>query len=221
MNSKQKGVIFTVSDNGGKLNKTGGLAEYNAARRAQLAAIEVEYPVADIEAAKDPKTILWATTRLIEGDSWEVVRRKMGLGPSHVDRRWREIRKHILEQAVPENEDQTLKDYLDEQAQAIADLKEFILKIEQKIEATPSSKEEQKAHHQYYKYKLDALSKLVDETSKKAQHSLETHKAKKGLAKNIGTQIIIHNNIPRPQRNVPDIETSIKEIDAGPDSSDE
>lgn len=177
------------------------LKKYNNERRAMLAAVAVEFPVQSVEQARDPKILEWCTTQLTNGVDWEVLRRKLGLGPAHVDARWREIRKHIMAQAMPESIEDSLRLYYDEQAASIEEMRAFIAELDAKIDEEPENKEAVKAQHQFYRYKLDALSKILDERTKKVQQFLEVKKVKMGVAKHIGVQIIVQNNIPRPQRN--------------------
>lgn len=195
--SVPRGTDSTVSV-GGNIS----LNDYNRERRDRLSQIEVQYPVPDMETAKDPRTIEWCNQQLIKGVQWEELRRMLGLGPAHVDSRWREIRKQVLAQIVPEDPVEHLREAIADQLVVADQITEFIRDLDEKIEDVPKDKESMKTHHNFYKYKLDALKQLSEEKGKKLQAFLDTMKLKQGaVQKNLGVKIVFQSSIPRPERN--------------------
>lgn len=169
-------------------------------QQRRLADVPVELQVKDLDHAKTPEVIQFCVNHLVGGGRWEELRKKLGLGPAHLDYRWRRLREILVDGLVPTSEEQALKAQSDKRAYLVMKLEEFEQDLEGTIQVLGGGKEDMKAFSALMKLKLDTMKTLLEENSREFLAYVELQKAKKQDRIGRGTSVIIQNNfhIPRP-----------------------
>lgn len=161
-----------------------------------MSEIEVEMPVTNIKQARSKKVLEYCVKELSSGTTWSELRRKLGLGPTHVDARWRAIRELLTSAVLPKNEEEALKAQISSTEMMMAKLEELIEYIEERTSDKVGRKDEDK----FLKLQLDALKLQMERNEKRFEHFIEMKKLQKDDKKNQGPSIIYQNNyyVPRP-----------------------
>lgn len=190
-----------------------------------------------VEEAKSPSVLQWAHEQINNGQSWEFIRKELGLGLAADDKRWREVRRALQSADMPLTEDGSLielyQKQLDHQEKMLALLK----KIEDRVDAGPQDKVIErkkrfangdvvdlepvvvpdKTYHHFVRYNMEALEKMMKENQAQFQAFLESKKVKSGNRG--GVKINIYSNVPRPERTAVEVQQMIGDDDATGDDS--
>ena len=185
-----------------------------ARQKDELATVEVQLQVRDLAHAKSPEVISFATDHLVRGGTWAELRRLLGLGPSHLDKRWRAIREIVTGGLIPQSEDEALQAQGSMRNYLLGKLEDFMGDIEGIMLTMTDDKLDRGVMPAYMKIKLDALKALLEENNKSYENWLELHKARKADLKTQGPSIIIQNNyhIPRPGDTPREIQDVTKKV---------
>lgn len=186
-------------------------------RLERLRSLPILRQITTIDDAKSPENIQWCVEQLKKGMRFDELRHSLGLGPANIDHRWRTIRKIILDVALPDNEDQALDQCTNESRYLLTRLNDFLEDLDRKIEDGPYGEEQQKTHHNYWKFKLDALKLLIEENNKQLMNFQENKKIKKLESSKHGVSILIYNNIPRPVVDVSELQQKVIDLVAKSD----
>jgi hypothetical protein len=183
-------------------NQKPGLAAAQAAnirRQAELDSIEPVMEIPDVETAKSPEVLQFCEKELAGGTTWSVLRRKLGLGPANVDKRWRVIRDNILHQEIPESPEEYLKSVNATQEEILIHLQEQLDEIAVALKAMGSSEEEIKTKHHYFKMKTEIMEKMLKANSSRYERLLKAKKLRQNRqGRYQGINIHIHTKVPRP-----------------------
>jgi len=192
------------SGNGSRPNRrTSALAKANFAKdqlRKKLAQTPVELQVVDQEHVRSPEVIQFAIAHLSAGGTWEHLRYKLGLGPAHLDQRWRKLRELLVEGLAPASEQEALRAQADGRAYLITKVQDFEETLDQVLLVMGNSEEEKKSLPALMKLKLDAIKMQLDENARSFDAYVALKKAKEIDKRNQGVSILIQNNyhVPRP-----------------------
>ncbi len=166
-----------------------------------LEAIPCELQVRDADHARSPEVIQFALNHLAQGGTYEVLRKKLGLGPAHRDHRWRLVREVVNEGLIPTSESDALRQQADGRQYLVSKVEDMI----EDFEGLMSSLSDEKVGDrimlsQFMKFKLEALKLLMEENAKSFEAWATLQKIKVADRKTQGPSIIIQNNyhIPRP-----------------------
>lgn len=164
--------------------------------REDLKNVKVELQVVDSKHATSEEVLQFCIDHLQKGGTYNVLRLKLGLGPSMTDRRWRRIRAVLAEMILPDTEEEALKLANSMSNFMITKIEVFMEKIEQR--ALASQGEENEA--QFLKLELDAMKMVMDKYEKQTEHFLKMKDIKKKEKGTQGPTIIFNNKfvIPRP-----------------------
>ena len=169
----------------------------NSWRKHLESIVPVKIPTT-MEQALSPEYLTFANERLMEGKQLVEIMKLMGL--TGADPKWRAIRKALIAQALPENESDALLKAYEEQEELFSKMEELLCEVDAKLDETPRTEEELKAHHNYYKYKLDIIKQMVDMRGHRFSQFMEVKRLAKGSSGNLAVQIVIQNNVPRPKK---------------------
>jgi hypothetical protein len=174
--------------------------EARIARQVELQLIQVELQVKDTEHAKSPEVIAFCVQYLVAGVHWEVLRRKLGLGPAHSDPRWRTVRKAVNENLLPKSDEEALLAQSNVRGYLLDKIGDYIDDVEAMIAHTPNSEEGLKLLPQFMKLRLDGLKTLLEENKISFDAYVAIKKAKALDLSTQGASVIIQNNfhINRP-----------------------
>ena len=174
-------------------------------RQNELATIQPQFEIKNIRQARSPEVIEFCVEHLTSGGTWGALRRKLGLGPASVDKKWRELRHILVGTILPDTETEALQLRNNRSNFLITKLDEFLDDLEDQSESIS-----EKNMHHYFKIKLDAMKMLMEQNDKEYDQFLAMKKLKQGEHKNQGVSIIFQNNyhIPRPGDNARDVSTT-------------
>lgn len=172
--------------------------EARAKEKARLDAIKVEFPVKDLKAARSEECLKYCLSELSTGTTYNELRMKLGLGPAHLDKRWREIRSLLSELILPENEEEMLKAQSALSGFMLGRVEEFYVELEKRMALSPPGKD--KMEFQYWKLKLDAMKLMMEKYDKQSEHYLKMKHMQKMEKRKTGQTIIFNNKfmVPRP-----------------------
>lgn len=173
-----------------------------------LTAIKVELQVVDAEHAKSTEVVQFAIDHLACGGTWAELRAKLGLGPSHIDRRWRELRSAVCDGLAPKTEEEALKAQADGREFYVHKVDELIEDLDAMMETVPDDDEGRKLFPSFMKLKLESLKVQLEENAKSFAAFVELRKVRELDKKTQGTSFIIQNNyhIARPGQSPKDVE---------------
>lgn len=160
----------------------------------------VELQVRDAEHCKSQEVMTFCINHLKVGRTWEELRFRLGLGPAHLDSRWRLLRKLIIDIALPEDETAALKLMYEKNEILIERVERFLLEIEERMLGLTGDDiaEESK----FYKVRLEALQTILQNNENKFQHYLNMKKLKVAEKQNRGVSIVFvtQSGIARPEK---------------------
>jgi hypothetical protein len=162
----------------------------------RLETIPVELQVRDIDHAKSPEVIQFALAHLSTGGTWNELRRKLGLGPSHLDKKWRVIRHLVTEGLLPENEEEALQAQASMRTYLLSKIEDFLGDVESKLLAAGDAKSD----HHFMKLRLESLKVLLEENKESFNAYVLAKKLKHQEKTRRGVSILVQNNyhIARP-----------------------
>ncbi len=177
------------------------ISKARLARGKQLETLSQIAPVVkvrNIEAAKSVEVLEFCRDFLTDGGRWDELRRKLGLGPAHLDKRWRVIRELIPEMMMPTTEEDALRRHGALQLMIMSELDALVKQIDHGY-----SEADEKVAHNYLKLKMEALKMKLEESSKEFDKFMDVKKLKSAEKKTQGVSIIVQNNyhIARPGEN--------------------
>lgn len=158
--------------------------------------VEVTFPILSLKDCAKEETLQFCLSELSAGTTYNDLRRKLGLGPMHLDGRWRKIRRLLSEMVLPKDEeDAVLAGYSSTQF-AIKKMERFLHRLEKKLPGIEGSKNE----HHFWQLELDALRALIEKQETRTDHYLKMKELQKTEKGRRGATIIFQNNfaIPRP-----------------------
>lgn len=164
--------------------------------REHLASIKPQYIPTSVADALSPKVLMQVNTWIMEQHTYSEIIRLLGL--TGTDPRWQAIRKEIIKQSIPEDENAALLKAYEEQEALFQKLEELLEEVESKLDEKPHNEEERKAQHNYYKYKVEIIKQMIEMRGDRFKQFMEVKKVKAGSSK-IGALIIFQSNVPRPE----------------------
>lgn len=161
---------------------------------------KVVMKVTDLAHAKSEEVLRFCVNELTKGSTWNVLRRKLGLGPAGVDNRWRVLKEILCSAHLPVSDDEALKANYEASTYMLTRIEHFIEKVETRVEALEGTEEESKV----LKVHLDAIKLQWEAYNKRFEFYAKLKELKMVDQKSQGTSIIYQNNyfIPRPGQNV-------------------
>lgn len=179
-----------------------------AEKRKALELLPVEFQVVDMNHAKSPEVMDYCVRHLSSGGTWAELRKKLGLGPSYADRRWRYIRQAILEVAIPLDEQEALQAKYATNQYLLSKLDKFMEEIEDRI----VMREGEDNEHHFVKLKLESLKMMFERNEIDFDHYIEMRRLKTAESKSQGVSIIFKNvvQIPRPGENLTEVDVTPK-----------
>lgn len=190
----------------------------------KLNSIEPVITVKDMAHCRTPEVLNYCRQFLLEGGRWDELRRKLGLGPAHIDKRWRLIRELVPELIAPVSEQDALTRLMANQLYMMNEVEALIKDADTAWQASHYDKKvkgpdgEQlkdehgnlvtvrvpgKESHNYLKMKLDGLKLKFEQNAKEFQAFMETKKLKAAEKKTNGVSIIVNytRQVARPGDN--------------------
>lgn len=151
-----------------------------------------------LEDALRPEVVEWCNKQLALGESWDGVRKALGLMNSEYDKRWRLLRKELLLQRMPESPEENYANRYEAYEQTKRRLESQLAEIDRVLRDGVQITQK----HNYFKARTDVMKLLLELNSKKDESYLgmRTTKQKEdelGKVKG-GVTIIINSNVPRP-----------------------
>lgn len=165
-------------------------------KRRSLAGVQVELQVKNTKHARSKEVIAYCIKELSSGTTWSELRRKLGVGPMHVDSRWRIIRSLLTSAVLPENEEEALIAQANANELMLAKLEELTEFLEERAQQTRGKEKE----HQFLKLYIETLKMQAERNEQKFNAYVKIKELQKSEMKNQGPSIIYQNNyyIPRP-----------------------
>ena len=159
--------------------------------------------VETLEDALKPETVEWCNKQLALGETWDGVRKALGLMNSEFDKRWRLLRKELLLQKMPESPEENYANRYEAYEMQRRRLESQLEEIDAEMEVLGLDKK-----HFYYKARTDIMKLLLELNSKKDESFLGMRATKQKDLEASGTRggvtIIINSNVPRPMKTVSD-----------------
>lgn len=179
--------------------------------QAELALVKVDLQVRDADHARSPEVIDYCVKFLSKGGTWDVLRRKLGVGAANSDNRWRVIRGQVCETFIPKSEEEALLAQANTREFLLQKLEGFVEEVESTISNLPDGEEGLKALPAMMKLKLETLKAFFDENERSFKAYTELKKIKTLEKKNQGGSIIINNNyhMNRPGQNAKDVTNTL------------
>jgi len=166
-------------------------------RNLKLAELPVLKEIKSIEEVRDPELVVWCMDKLDRGMSMEELRRSLGLGVASVDRRWKELRRLVMDNMLPGSDDDSLIMVYTEQQAEIKRIEELIEEYDRELKSITDDK----ARASLLKTKLDAHIEILEQKQKKFDNYATLKKIRASShTKNLGVQIIIKTSTPRPKK---------------------
>lgn len=188
----------------GPVNPRGALIKARVAmeqKKLALAGVPVELQVTDADHARSPEVYHFAMLHLASGGTWEVLRRKLGLGPAYKDHRWRIVRDMVCEGLVPKTEEDALRSQASGRMILIEKLEEMMDDLEGLSVGLSDKLVGDKIMLQnLLKLKMENLKIQLEENSKAFDAYIDLQKVKSLEKRNQGASFVIQNNyhIARP-----------------------
>lgn len=175
-------------------------AQKELVETSELDAVSQEMVVRDTDHAKSSEVIKWCVKELTQGTTWRQLRKKLGLGNSGVDRRWRIIRETICSVALPKTEEGALEAFYSEHSLAVGELEDFLEKVARQVDKADGRKDEANM----LKVQLETMKLRMEMSVKKFENYAKLVELKKNEKKAQGSSILVQNNyyIPRPGDNL-------------------
>ncbi len=220
---------------------TNGIAQVGLAGKARSVATQkahqkklnqmpVLMPVKNSKDAKSVKVLNFCREFLTNGGRWDELRRSLGLGPAHLDKRWRIIRELMPELMAPVSEQDALTRMMANQLYMMNELEGILCQAEVAYSSSHYDERELdddgnrvktgrklpgKNTHHYLKLKLEAVKSKFDENYREFEAFIETKKLKVAEKKNSGVSILVQyiNQVKRPGDNQPVIEGKAEKIE--------
>jgi hypothetical protein len=185
-------------------------------KREAEASTSVELQVKNMKHAMSEKVLQFCIKELSEGSTWNTLRRKLGLGPSHIDNRWRKIRETLCQGLVPETEEEALKATYSMSQYMVGKLETFLDDLEGRVDSSRGADNEANM----LKVQLETIRTLAEKYEMRFEQYINMKKIQKQDQKARGPSVIYNNlyYVPRPGD---EKETPITDVKALKDSSDE
>lgn len=185
-------------------------------RNLRLSAIEVVLQVQNAKDARSPEVLEFSAQHLASGGTWEELRRKLGLGTSNIDHRWRAVREAVCNHLMPVSEEEALLAQANQRVFFVGKLESFIEDIEALLLTTPATDEGLKVIPNFMKLKLETFKIMLSENTKSFAAYVETKKVRQADKRTQGTSIIIQNNyhVNRPGDRPQDVRDTTTKISA-------
>lgn len=187
-----------------------------AIRRKEESSIAVELEIKDDEHLFSDEVMTFCVTELSNGTTWNALRRKLGLGPAHIDRRWRKLKDALCSSVLPENVEEALEAQYSMNTFIVNKLEEFVDRIEERVRVKEGAKNEA----DFWKLQLNSLETLSKQYQERFDNYIALKKVASDDRKKTGPSIIFQNNyyVPRPGDNAKEVVEATGALrDAGDD----
>jgi len=200
------------------------------AHQEKLSQMPILMTVKSCETARSVKVLNFCREFLTNGGRWDELRRSLGLGPAHLDKRWRIIRELMPELIAPVSEQDALTRMMANQLYMMNELEGILgqaevaysdshyeeMKIDDdgKKVGTGKMKPGKNTHH-YLKLKLEAIKSKFEQNYLEFEAFIETKKLKVAEKKNSGVSILVQyvNQVKRPGQDNPAIDAKVEKIE--------
>lgn len=183
-----KGHVLTSED--GKKGR--------AAQAALVADVKVELPVETLKDCEREDVLQFCVEQLKTGTTYNELRKKLGLGPMHVDGRWRKIRRLLLDMVLPKDEEEALLAGYSSTQFMIRKMESYLTKLERRRQEKTFGDEKDEAL--FWKLELDAMRTILEKQEARTLHYFKMKDLQKSEKGRRGSTIIFQNNfnVPRP-----------------------
>ena len=185
--------LCSIMDNMKKLQKAQAA---HAEMMTKLGEIQVEYPVRTTKDAQSEKTLLYCIERLKAGDTYNELRRRLGLGNAAVDHRWRIIRELLVSHILPDTDEEMLLQTFSMSSLMVKKLESFTEKVQERARQMKGGENE----HHFLRAELEAIKILSEKYESRMDHYLRMKNIKAKEKRGYGKSIVFQNNyyVPRP-----------------------
>jgi hypothetical protein len=182
------------------MSDVGKASEGLKRKRDMENATQVELVVRDTTHARSEEVIKYCINELNKGSTWNVLRRKLGLGHSGVDHRWRILKEILCSAIMPDTEEAALMANLQASQYMLTRMEHFIEDVETQVQELKGTEEYSKV----LKVHLDSIKLQMDTYNKRFEYFAKMKELKVVDQKSHGASVIYQNNyfIPRPGQDV-------------------
>lgn len=165
----------------------------------------VEFPVVSYKDCEREDVLKFCLDQLKAGVTYNELRMKVGLGPTHLDGRWRKLRRILSDMILPANEEEALLAGYSSTQYVIKKMEMYLEKLGERLQTAQNTADENE--HQYWKLELEAMKAIIEKQEKRTDHYLKMKDLQKAEKGRRGSTIIFQNNysIPRPGETPKDV----------------